>query len=115
MVWILLISGLNDHQGFRNLVSKVVNFLVKDKSKIVYWFEEKMCKNHGTNKYWYLNHGQFYYKPDIYFEGLFDDLKLYDFETFKAKGVNKYDDYLSKIYGEYMIVPDEYKRFSLYN
>ena len=43
---------------------------------------------------------------------LFDSFKLYDFDGFQFYGIEKSDEYLRRVWGDYMQLPPEHKRVS---
>lgn len=83
---------------FRFRKESIVNYLSNFLSKPV---------NHPTH---YANYfGAWGYKEIVPLE-VFGEPKLYSFEKVELYGVNRYDEYLKQLYGDYMKIPPEGRR-----
>src|SRR5699024_1416270 len=100
----------------KNKIKRVLSILLIPIPKsIIYILMTKLSsfKKYNESYYGVNFFGRWGYK-EIFRKSLFEDRVLFDFNDFKLYGPIGYDAYLKKIYGNYMI-PPENKKYYMHN
>lgn len=104
----------NKYAGFSSLVLRVLHPILKIVPNVVFnsafYFFEQVIGRFLTNNKTYANlHGAWGVKESAPVS-LFKERKLYDFEGRKYWGFKNSDYWLTKVYGDYMKLPEKSKR-----
>lgn len=101
----------------KNPIKKLANifFRLMKTKKIINSIDKKLSKYEWDKNNYVVNaYGAWRFR-EIMRKDIFGTPTLYDFEGYKFFGVEKYDEYLTNLYGDYMKLPPEEKRKSHHN
>lgn len=101
--------NLNTLSSTRNVGKQILVMLTKNlkKKTIIGIIEKRLISSEGL--YW-ANHFGAWGMREIVSKEIFGQPKLYEFENIQLFGVEKADEYLKHLYGDYMQLPPEDKR-----
>lgn len=102
-----LYYNMSSFSLIKRIIQKVMKVLWgrKDKS---YWMSQyyiMLEELHQTGSEALINFASSYHEKDVYKKEVWGTPRLYQFEGYQFYGVEKYDEYLSHLFGNYMELP----------
>ena len=102
-------QGIKIGKYLKNIPPRLLSILFS-KKYLVKKYEEIVKNNYELKEYKFFENGVQDYNKFQFSKDLFDNIIWVDFEGYKFPIIDKYDEFLRQIYGDYMILPPENER-----